>query len=245
MQAFSSRNVPAISFDYKVENTTLPNTYICPHAFSSDRADISISDIQVFCKVSIASQNAVLGERATGLRAPNLLNPLKSFATGPVNWAMGNANRVAPRTFTYADDSDCEVTSVEVPIPDILDTGIAGLSYMCFKFNTSRFTYTPAFISTDFNGVEVTLIWRLANASASLNPLNPYLRGGNFQVSMSDNVFSGEQVAGNSVGAGSSTVVLSTTNRRLLDGSQVRSDSRTPARGVLSAWNPRIMIRRC
>jgi hypothetical protein len=85
----------------------------------------------------------------------------------------------------------------------------------------------------------VTLVWKLANASASLSPVNPYLRGGNFQVSMPENVFGGEQVAG-SVGGGSSTVVLSTTNRRLLDGSQVRPDSRTPAISLPPACNTQV-----
>ncbi|GAQ90642.1 hypothetical protein KFL_006660060 [Klebsormidium nitens] len=218
--AYRSRNVPAVSFDYKVELTQLPNIYICPYAFFSSYATtLPITSMTGSCNRYFPKQ--VPGPGATGLTT--------GLTRGSVNWALGNSRRDASKTFEYKGDtdSDYEVEGVELPSPDFSHEGqnntVLGSS-LCLRYNTSRFSFTPELIASTFQGVFMSFYWTLPPVA----PLNGYTRGANVLAAFSDDgVRRGEYDFPGSIisGGGNDQVELSLTVRTYLNGSEKVSGS--------------------
>jgi hypothetical protein len=204
VQAFRERNVPTVGIDYSVEATTLPDTYLCPHALASSFSYIPIGPIYVSCQV-LTTNSTVTGERARNLYA---------FKSGQMKWGSGSV-RTSPTYFTHWSKSDCEVASSNPLYSPIFE---ANGSYTCFWFNTSKFLYEPALIDTGFAGVQVSVWWNVRTNSSLL--LDGYTGGGNLMLSDSGDAFE-KQVAGNSILRGYSTIVLFLARRSYLDGSVV------------------------
>lgn len=215
--AYRSRNVPAVSLDYKVETVQLPNIYVCPFAFFSELSSLSITGMGGSCVTYFTK--AVAGERATGLRSGR--------TQGYVNWDLENSKRVAPRTFTYSGDgdSDCEVEGVELPLPSFDLEDMKGLgSSMCVRFNTSRFSFSPELITSSFSGLALSFGWTLPSSA----PLSGYSKGANVFAAFSDDgVKNGEYDVPGSVisGGGIDGIELSLSVRKYLNGSEKVSGS--------------------